>query len=286
MHFFAASELILNPDNSVYHLHLTPNQVAKTIFLVGDPNRVEQVSKRFDAVTHKVSYREFVTHTGRLGNNEVTVLSTGIGTDNIDIVLNELDALFNIDFNTRTPKAEHTQLNIIRIGTSGSLQPTLQVGTFLASHWAVGFDNLLHFYKRNITNQAASLTLAVNNVLGDMKLPFYTAEADQELILKAGSQFEKGITLTCAGFYAPQNRNLRLTPRFNDWFNAMATLEWQGLKCTNLEMETAGIYGLSGLLGHKALSLNAILANRATGTFHQNPEMAVSQLIDKALGLL
>lgn len=287
-----ASELILNPDGSVYHLHLHPEQIADVIITVGDPDRVGAVSRKFDRIDERAAKREFVTHTGELNGKRLTVLSTGIGTDNIDIVLNELDALVNIDLDRRTIKQELRALDIIRIGTSGALRPELGVDTFLASQGAIGLEGLLHYYQAGVTPEASLLIEDLTRLLRkssdqDWPLRPYYASADNGLLerFSNGVDVRRGITLTAAGFYAPQGRQLRLASRLgHSAIDRLAT--WEGPKgeqITNLEMETAGIYGLAELLGHRALSLNALLANRATGAFSQQPQKTVDQLIDYTL---
>lgn len=287
-----ASELILNPDGSVYHLHLRPEQIADVIITVGDPDRVSAVSRKFDRIDERVAKREFVTHTGELNGKRLTVISTGIGTDNIDIVFNELDALVNIDLERREIKSDLRSLDIIRIGTSGALQAELGVDTFLASQGAIGLEGLLHYYRQKDSPQARVLLEDITQLLResneqDWPLKPYFTTASSALLEKFsdGQTVSRGITLTAAGFYAPQGRQLRLPSRFDHaTIDRLAT--WKGHggeRITNLEMETAGIYGLSELLGHRALSLNALLANRATGAFSQQPGKTVDRLIDYTL---
>lgn len=285
------SELILNSNGSVYHLHLLPEQIAHNIITVGDPDRVVEVSKRFDRVTNKVAKREFVTHTGWLNGKQLSVISTGIGTDNIDIVFNELDALVNIDLKSREVKDELTSLNIIRIGTSGALRPELGVDSFLASSGAIGLEGLMHYYERNIPKEESELLEALTLLLCESKKdfpikPYYAAAADELVeLFAANGAMHRGITLTATGFYAPQGRELRLKSRFSHAsLDLLVGYEGpNGQRLTNLEMETAGIYGMAQLLGHRAVSLNALLANRATGTFSKQPGKTVDQLIDFAL---
>ncbi len=277
------SELILNPNGSVYHLHLQPADIAQTILLVGDPQRVTKISKHFDKIELKRSHREFATHTGWLNGKRVTVLSTGIGTDNIDIVLNELDALANIDFETRTLKPKHTTLNIIRLGTSGSLQAAIEVDSILISEYAVGLDNLMNFYPYEGIKE---LSEAIKNKATKLEniSQFYTAKRGLTLSNETG--FIKGITLTCPGFYAPQNRSIKVSSKLAPIFSALTTIKYAGLHITNMEMETAGIYGMATLLGHKALSVNAILANRVTLQFSAQPEKIVEKMIEKVLKII
>lgn len=279
----STSELILNADGSIYHLHLAPQEVATNVIFVGDPERVGKVSRYFDNIETKRRHREFVSHTGTIGQKRLTVISTGIGTDNIDIVMNELDALVNIDFDSRTIKPQHTQLSIIRLGTSGSLQPHIPINSILLSEYAVGLDGLLNFYNYNNEESLLQTIKEQANTLWDIS-HFYTAK--RGVILQNEEGFEKGITLTCPGFYAPQNRSLRVDSKLYTLFSQLTAIQWQGLHITNMEMETAGIYGMANLLGHKALSVNAILANRANHTFSSDPEKVVEAMIERVLGLI
>ena len=275
-----ASELILNPDGSIYHLHLLPEQLAHTVILVGDPDRVPLVSARFDTIDSRVNKREFVTHTGRSGKTKVTVISTGIGTDNIDIVLNELDALVNIDLQSGIIKPRKTKLRLIRIGTSGSIRPEIPIDSFLASSHAIGLDGLLHFYKKQPKN--ATLSAFISHMKKDWSFPIkpYFAAGSQALLQDFGEGMHLGITATNSGFYAPQGRSLRIPAKSKTYVDLLAEFQFEQFRITNLEMETAGIYGLANLMGHQAISLNAILANRAQGTFSANPNAVVERLID------
>lgn len=279
------SELILNPDGSVYHLNLKPKHIADTIITVGDPDRVSGVTKYFDSVEFTTHKREFHTQTGVYKGKRITVISTGIGTDNIDIVFNELDALVNIDLKTRTINKTHKSLDIIRIGTSGSIQKEIGIDTFLISEKACGFDSLLHFYNSKHIQQTdvAEALVAHTNWSSDKSKP-YVVKADKDLTAKLESdQTTKGFTATNVGFYGPQGRVLRLSIQDNDLNDKLASFSFNGQPITNLEMETAGIYGLSKLLGHRAVSMNAIIANRATGEFSQDPKKVVDQLITYTL---
>ncbi|WP_420322631.1 nucleoside phosphorylase [Flagellimonas sp.] len=285
MSTLGSSELILNPDGSIYHLNLLPKDIATTIITVGDPNRVSMVSKYFDAVDIKKEKREFLTHTGSYKGKRITVISTGIGTDNIDIVFNELDALANIDFTTKKIKEEKTQLDFIRIGTSGSIQPDIPVDSFLLSSKAVGFDGLMHFYEagqvRNI-----DLEQQLNQFLGwkSHNIVAYAVDSDVSLAQKFNSnRIRFGITVTNSGFYGPQGRSLRLPSKVSDFNSKLAAFSYQNLPLTNHEMETAGMYGLAKLHGHRAVSMNAILANRATMEFSKNGYKTVDDLIKYAL---
>ena len=278
------SEFILNEDGSIYHLNLLPSQLATTVITVGDPERVNQITQHFDSIEFIVHKREFHTQTGSYKGKRISVISTGIGTDNIDIVLNELDALVNIDFGTRTIKKVLTSLNIIRIGTSGSIQKNIPIDSFLVSETAVGFDSLLHFYKSEAVQEPKFVeALLTHLMLSKENGRPYVVNADPRLLSYFNGGYFKGTTVTNCGFYGPQGRVLRLAlnnPHLNE---RMASFKYKDKTITNLEMETAGIYGLSKLLGHRAVSLNAIVANRATGEFSADPTAKVDKLIIDAL---
>ena len=281
----APSELILNEDGSIYHLHLLPHQLADTVITVGDPDRVEQVTKHFDSIEFSVQKREFKTTTGVYQNKRITVISTGIGTDNIDIVLNELDALANIDFKTRTLKKNPKKLNIIRLGTSGSIQKDIPVDRILLSERALGFDALLHFYQSDAIRDKAFEQAFVNHTSWNTeKSTPYCVSASKTLFNHFDSEeFFSGVTATNIGFYGPQGRQLRLKTEDAQLNDKLENFDFKGTRITNLEMETSGIYGLCKLLGHRALSINAILANRATGVFSKDPAATVNHMITTAL---
>jgi uridine phosphorylase len=288
---FPESELILNPDGSIYHLHLRPEQLAHTIITVGDPDRVGEVSKHFDKIEHKIQHREFVTHTGTLRGKPLSVVSTGIGTDNIDIVLTELDALVNIDFATRETKTELTRLDIFRIGTSGSLQADIPVDSLLVSTMAIGFDNLMHFYDAAPTGNELTLSDDMMDYLerncSDLLFVPYVFEGHKELLqLFDNEAFMKGVTVTAPGFYAPQGRLLRGKVSEPKLLSSLSKFRTKHVFLSNMEMETAGIYGMSRLLGHRAVSLSAILANRVDNTFSQNPQKTVDKLIEATLNVI
>lgn len=276
------SELILNSDGSIYHLNLRPEQVADTIILVGDPNRVPRVSAYFDMIEFSTQKREFCTHTGTYKGKRLTALSTGIGPDNIDIVINELDALFNIDLHTRKPKEQLTSLNIVRFGTSGSLQADIPVDSFVLSSHGLGMDNMLHAYKdapnvREIAMEEAFMAHTQWNT--DKGRPYIVGCGETLKQRLLTDKVFEGITGTAPGFYGPQGRMLRLPvqdPTLND---KLHSFNYKGYRMTNLEMETSAIYGLSKLLGHQAVSLNAIIANRAAGTFTKDTKKVVENLI-------
>ncbi len=282
------SELIINPDGSIYHLQLRPDQIADTIITVGDPERVVMISKRFDVIEHRVAKREFVTHTGRIGNKRLTVISTGIGTDNIDIVINELDALANIDFETRVEKEEFKKLQFIRLGTSGGFQEDIPLDTILVSQFAIGLDGLLNFYYFDNSEAEKKIKEAFETHLDKLLNLHFTPYvfSGSELLINqiAGQKLKRGITLTCPGFYAPQGRKLRVGGTLNSEVLAqMAGFELGEHRLTNFEMETSGIYGMSSILGHEAISCSVILANRVNNTFSKQPKKAVEYLIDTCL---
>ena len=281
----APSELILNEDGSIYHLHLLPHQIADTVITVGDPDRVEQVTKHFDSTEFSVQKREFKTTTGVYQGKRITVISTGIGTDNIDIVLNELDALANIDFKSRTLKTDLKKLNIIRLGTSGSIQKDIPVDRILLSERALGFDALLHFYQSDAIRDKAFEQAFINHTSWNVeKSTPYCVSASKTLFDHFNSEeFFSGVTATNIGFYGPQGRQLRLKTEDLKLNDKLESFIFKGTRITNLEMETSGIYGLCKLLGHRALSINAILANRATGIFSKDPAATVNHMITTAL---
>lgn len=276
-----ASELILNPDGSVYHLNIRPEHLATTIITVGDPDRVSTVTKHFDSIEFTTRKREFHTQTGTYKGKRITVISTGIGTDNIDIVFNELDALVNIDLYKREIKPELTSLDIIRIGTSGSIQKDIPIDSIVISEYAVGFDSLLHFYdSEHVQYFKISEALKAQTNWFDKKSDPYVVKCSDHLLKKLSSEKTfTGFTATNVGFYGPQGRILRLPIQDNELNDKLANFNYDGKTITNLEMETAGIYGLSNLLGHNSLSMNAIIANRATGEFSEDPKGIVEQLI-------
>lgn len=283
-----ASELILNPDGSMYHLNLKPEHIANTIIFVGDQDRVEQVSKHFDSIEFKTQKREFKTHTGTLKGHRISVISTGIGPDNIDIVLNELDALFNIDLKTKAIKKELTSLNIIRIGTSGSLQKDIPIDSFLLSTHSLDLNGMLHAYQTNsISNpEIEDAFIKHTNWHENKSRPIVISNSKLLENKLESDTVHKGLTATAGGFYGPQGRILRLPLQDTDLNFKMDSFNFNGIRVTNLEMETSAIYGLSKLLGHKAVSLNAIVANRADGTFSENPTQTIENLIAYTLNKL
>jgi uridine phosphorylase len=279
----SATDLILNADGSAYHLNLLPGDVADTVITVGDPDRVGEVSRHFDHIELKKGKREFITHTGDIGGKRITVLSTGIGTDNIDIVLNELDALVNIDFETRQVREELHSLDIIRIGTSGSIQEDVPVDSLLASSSAFGLDTLMHYYRQDADSLQQDMLSAFKSALPDNRFNPYVAMGSKHLLSRLAADVQQGITITAPGFYAPQGRQLRVRNIAPELMNSIRKFNYSGQRITNLEMETAGIYGLSASLGHKAISFNVILANRITEAFSKNPSGVMQRFIIQIL---
>lgn len=285
----APSELVLNPDGSIYHLNLLPEDISDLIITVGDPDRVAKVSGYFDSVEVKKGKREFLTHSGVRNGRRVTVTSTGIGTDNVDIVLNELDALVNIDFRTRKPRENRIRFKIVRIGTSGAIQPEIQVDSFLLSEYALGFDGLVHYYQNDLLGKYNGFLKAFvdhTNWSPDKPMP-YLVKCDGPLAnALIDNRIRLGVTATNTGFYGPQGRQLRLSLRDPGLMDKIRSFSYRDRRITNLEMETSALYALAMLLGHRAVALNAILANRANGTFSENPENSVDSLIRYTLSRL
>jgi len=279
------SELILNPDGSIYHLNLRPEHLAPIVITVGDPDRVDHVSRYFDTIEFKIQKREFKTHTGVYKNQQISVISTGIGSDNIDIVLNELDALVNIDFKTRRIKPDLTSLKIVRIGTSGALQSDIPVDSFLLSSYAIDINGMLQSYQiKRIQNTAIETAFCKHtNWDSERAKPVVVQNSKSLETQLLDNNIQYGITATCGGFYGPQDRILRLQPKDSIFRDKLQSFRFENLRITNFEMETSAIYGLSKLLGHQACSMNAILANRPNGTFSKNSEETVDQLIKYTL---
>lgn len=284
--YFEPSELIINPDGSVFHLHLNPEQVAHKIILVGDPGRVSLVASHFEDKECEVQSREFHTITGTYRGKRITVLSTGIGCDNIDIVLNELDALVNIDFKTRTIKPELTSLEIVRVGTCGGLQPETPLGSFIASVKSIGFDGLLNFYKGR--NEVCDLELEKDfkehmNWNPLLCAP-YVIDANKELIERiAQNDMVRGITIACGGFFGPQGRALRIPLADPEQNTKVESYEYNGLHITNFEMESSAVAGLSRLLGHKAMTCCMVIANRLAKTANASYKNTIDNLVEKVL---
>jgi uridine phosphorylase len=281
------SELIINQRGAIYHIDLTPTELAETVITVGDPNRVAVVSKYFDSIEVKRQHREFIAHTGYVGKKRITVISTGIGPDNIDIVLNELDALKNIDFNTRTIKQQHTPLTIIRLGTSGSLQADIPVDSLVAGTHGLGLDNLLHFYRLNMNVEEQEL---LNNFIAHTQLTGtiqpYISSCSAHIIKHFVEGFHRGITVTCPGFYGPQGRILRLGIANPTLVDNLTSFKYGNHRISNFEMETSAIYGLGKLLGHHCLSINVIVANRVRKEFSKDGAAAVENLIKNSLAII
>ena len=292
IHVIPESELILNADGSVYHLNLLPSDLADDIIIVGDPDRVEKVSAHFDRIEMKKEKREFITHTGYIGTKRISVLSTGIGTDNIDIVLNEIDMLKNIDLESRVVKKELSKCRIYRVGTSGALQADISVDTLLISTHGIGLDGVMNYYQNrkdlDIENHIAS------QLAYDFITP-YLSYGSEDLIEKFDDSFVRGATVTCCGFYAPQGRMIRKNIVSEDLVQRLSKLklsnivnrpELNDVRVTNFEMETAAIYGLSALFGFDAISVNAIVANRISNNFSKNGAKTVENAIVKTLEVI
>ncbi|MDR2938495.1 MAG: nucleoside phosphorylase [Prevotellaceae bacterium] len=281
----APSELIVNDDGSIFHLHLLPHEIADTIILVGDPGRVESVSAHFSKLEVKKSSREFVTHTGIYKGTRLTVLSTGIGTDNIDIVVNELDALANIDLKTRIPNEQHRTLRLLRLGTSGALQPDLALGSMVSSHISIGFDGLLNFYARR--NEVSRLDYEAefikHTAWNELCAKPYFVENSREMIDLFSDSTNEGMTISAPGFYGPQGRVLRLPLADMQLNEKIENFRFNGKRITNFEMEGSAIAGLSKLLGHKSLTICSIIANRAILDMNVDYKKAVNDMVEMAL---
>lgn len=279
------SELILNKDGSIYHLNLLPEDIATDIIFVGDPDRVKEVSKHFDRVELTKQKREFVTHTGYIGKKRMSVISTGISTANIDIVVNELDALVNIDLNTRMVKPQHTALNIVRVGTAGGLQADVEIDTFVVSEFGIGMDGLASFYQREINQVENEINEAFCKQFQQYKFvnSTYVAAANDQLKQLFSSSCQTGLTVTCSGFYAPQGRMLRGEPAINNFIDKLQQFNSGKNRILNFEMETAGIYAMGKILGHNCCSLSAIVANRINKQFSKDPHHVVENLIQLTL---
>ena len=288
MNHIAESELIINQRGAVYHLNCLPEEIATTIITVGDPERVKEVSKYFDTIEFKNTHREFVTHTGFIGKKRISCVSTGIGPDNIDIVLNELDALVNIDFDTRTIRGKLTVLNIIRLGTSGSLQKNIPVDSFVASTHGLGLDNLMNFYRIKNNEEEIQLLQAFNThtQLSTGNIAPYIHMASVHLLKHFTNNYHQGITVTCPGFYGPQGRVLRLGLAQPQLINNLTSFNFGNYSITNFEMETSAIYGLGHLLGHHCVSISAIVANRISKEFSKDGNLAVENMIKQSLEII
>jgi len=282
------SELVLNNDGSIYHLHLHPEQLANKIILAGDPGRIELISSKFDNVECRIQNREFITHTGTYNNQRISAIATGIGTDNIDIVLNELDALVNVDLKNRIEKKEKKSLEFVRIGTCGSLQEDVQSDEVVASSHAVGLDGLLNFYDFEMTSTEEELLSKFKEHMKwkeGLNAP-YMASANSDLFNRISQGLHIGITITANGFYAPQGRSIRLKPRITDQNSLLRSFNFNEHRILNYEMETSALYGLSRLLGHKACTVCAVVANRYANSFSKNYKVVIEELVDRVLDRL
>jgi uridine phosphorylase len=279
------SELVLNKDSSVYHLKLHPHQIAKDIIVVGDPGRVETISSYFDKIEHKIANREILTHTGTFNGQRISVMSTGMGTDNIDIVLNELDALVNIDLGKREIKDTHTSLNIVRIGTSGALQEDIPVDSFVASEYGLGLDGLMNYYEYEESEEESNLLSSFYSQTGYQKsfAQPYFVKASKDLFAKLSEGCHTGITATAPGFYGPQGRILRIPLREKDINNKLNKFHYNQKRIVNFEMETSALYGLSRALGHNACTVCVVVANRFSNEFSKDYKPAMKGLIEKVL---
>ena len=288
MQAIGASEMIINERGAIYHLNVRPEELAETIITVGDPDRVAEVSKYFDRVEHVCSHREFITHTGYVGQKRISVLSTGIGPDNIDIALNEIDALVNIDFNTRTINSTKKSVSIVRMGTCGSLQGEVGVDQLVAGTHGLGIDNLLHFYSLQNNEEEKQILAAfeAHTKISTHKVSPYLASESAGLIKHFTEGYSHGITVTCPGFYGPQGRILRLPLAMPNLVDQMSSFRYGKHHIANFEMETSAIYGLCNLLGHQCLSINVIVANRVKKEYSKDMGKAVNHMIEKSLGIL
>lgn len=274
---YSATELIVNSDGSIYHLGIRPEQLADKIITVGDPNRVSHVSRHFDNIEFEVNKREFITHTGTYKGKRLTVISSGMGTDNVEILMTELDALVNIDLDKREPKSETKTLTLVRVGTSGAVQEDIKIDSLILSEYGLGIDSLMHFYQLKQTDKELEVSELFKKLLDLPYLPYCVRGSDS--LLRKFEGMSLGNTLTCHGFYAPQGRSIRTAIRYPDLTNQLSNFRVGDFRLTNLEMETAGYYAMARLLGHEMISTNAILANRLTGEFSKNPNKTVDDLI-------
>ena len=283
-----ASELIITPEGRIYHINLLPEELADTVITVGDPGRVAEVSKHFDQIEAQTSHREFVVHTGTIGKKRITVVSSGIGPDNIDITLNELDACANINFETREVKPDFRQLDIIRLGTSGSLQSDIPVDSLVASSHGIGLDNLLHYYQITYSVDEAEMAKQFSEHSGLTQSPIspYAVKGSEELLQYFNTGYHQGITVTCPGFYAPQGRVVKAELQFPELVNSLSTFQYKDHRITNFEMETSAIFGLGKVFGHRCLSINTIIANRQDKTFSNAPKASVEKMITQSLEII
>lgn len=282
------SELILTKENKIYHLNIAREDIADTIITVGDPDRVKEISKYFDKIIFQTQHREFVTHTGYIGKKKLTVLSSGIGPDNIDIVMNELDAVANIDFNTREIKQQHTTLNIIRMGTCGSLQADIPIDSLVASTYGIGLDNVLHFYHFQNSYEEIDLCNAFKKhvELENKNIIPYVAQGSTTLLSHFQQGYHQGITVTCPGFYAPQGRVVRAGLQFPNLVNRLSTFQHHHHTISNFEMETSAIFGLGKIFNHHCMALNTVVANRVSKTFTKDGKKSIEKMIEKSLDII
>ncbi|MEM7297465.1 MAG: nucleoside phosphorylase [Bacteroidota bacterium] len=281
-HTYSETDLILNPDGSVYHLSLRPKDISDKIIVVGDPGRVHRVSRHFDSVEFEMNKREFITHTGKYKGKRLTVISSGMGTDNVEILMTELDALVNIDLVHREPKSRRKKLQIIRVGTSGTIREDIKVGSHLATEYAIGLDTIIQFYEYKHKGKEKRIIKKLREEL-DLHYTPYCFKGSSALFEKFKDCTITGNTVTCPGFYAPQGRELRTPIRYKNIIDRMQYFHEEDVWITNLEMETAGYYAFGKLLGHEMLSLNAIMANRVKGKFAKDPNKVIDGLIKKVL---
>jgi uridine phosphorylase len=288
MQAIGASELIINDRGAIYHLNVRPEEIADTIITVGDPERVAEVSKYFDRIEHTLAHREFITHTGTIGKKRISVLSTGIGPDNIDIALNEIDALANINFDTRTINDQKKSVSIIRMGTCGSLQGEVGVNELVAGTYGLGIDNVLHFYTQENNEEEKAILAAFeeHTKINTHKIQPYIATASAGLLKHFTEGYSHGITVTCPGFYGPQGRILRLPLKMPNLVDQMTSFKYGQHRIANFEMETSAIYGLCNLLGHQCLSINVIIANRVKKEYSKDMGKAIDHMIQKSLGII
>ena len=283
MNHIDETELILSQKKKIYHLNLSKHEIADDILLVGDPGRVKLISNKFDEIECKIQHREFVTHTGILNKKRISAISTGIGTDNIDIVINELDALVNINFDNRLENNQKKSLNIIRLGTSGSIQKHIDIDTFITSSFGLGFDNLAHFYfdKKKINQEMNQAFLKHANWPKELSIPYFVKASEN--LFSLFSDLPYGITATAPGFYAPQGRTLRLKPAIKDLHEKMKSFTFNNNQITNFEMETSALYFLGRSLGHKTLTICAIIGNRLNKKYSKDYKITVEKMIDLVL---
>ena len=282
---FLESELVLNKDGSVYHLNLKPQHIAENVLIVGDPSRVYRISKHFDKIEFEMNKREFITHVGKYNGKQITVLSTGMGPDNIEIFFTELDALVNVDLKKKEIKARKRPLNIIRIGTSGAMQEDIPVGSHVASRFGVGFDNLMDFYQYEHSSFEAEIALKLREH-ANLSFTPYVAEGSAGLLEQFSEGMIVGNTVTTPGFYAPQGRHIRLPLKYPKLLRDLSNFHHKDFWLTNFEMETSALYAMARMLGHNMLSVNAVIANRVKGTFSKNPYPTIDSLIKKVLDRL